>query len=144
MSDLDISGIGYYIAFGYWKLACILQGVYARYVAGAGAGDQGSVDAYPGPGRPPLRDGRRRAGGGAVSPDGSGMTEIFEVHREPALDRPVLVVSLEGWVDAGLGATTAIASLLGQGAQRTASSPSTASTSWTSGPGGRWPTSSTA
>jgi hypothetical protein len=28
-------------------LACILQGVYARYVAGAGAGDQGSVDAYP-------------------------------------------------------------------------------------------------
>ena len=39
--------IGYYTAFGYWKLACILQGVYARYVAGAGAGDQGSVDAYP-------------------------------------------------------------------------------------------------
>jgi aminoglycoside phosphotransferase (APT) family kinase protein len=46
-SDLDLSGIGYYTAFGYWKLACILQGVYARYVAGAGAGDQGSVDAYP-------------------------------------------------------------------------------------------------
>ena len=47
VSDLDVSGIGYYIAFGYWKLACILQGVYARYVAGAGAGDQGSVDAFP-------------------------------------------------------------------------------------------------
>ena len=46
-SDLDISGLGYYTAFGYWKLACILQGVYARYVAGAGAGDQGSVDAFP-------------------------------------------------------------------------------------------------
>jgi aminoglycoside phosphotransferase (APT) family kinase protein len=46
-SDLDTSGIGYYTAFGYWKLACILQGVYARYVAGAGAGDQGSVDAFP-------------------------------------------------------------------------------------------------
>jgi aminoglycoside phosphotransferase (APT) family kinase protein len=46
-SDLDLSGIGYYMAFGYWKLACILQGVYARYVAGAGAGDQGSVDAFP-------------------------------------------------------------------------------------------------
>ena len=39
--------IGYYIAFGYWKLACILQGVFARYVAGAGAGDQGSVDGFP-------------------------------------------------------------------------------------------------
>ena len=47
VSDLDVSGIGYYTAFGYWKLACILQGVYARYVAGAGAGDQGSVDAFP-------------------------------------------------------------------------------------------------
>jgi aminoglycoside phosphotransferase (APT) family kinase protein len=47
VSDLDISGVGYYIAFGYWKLGCILQGVYARYVAGAGAGDQGSVDSFP-------------------------------------------------------------------------------------------------
>jgi hypothetical protein len=26
---------------------CILQGVYARYVADAGAGDQGSVDGFP-------------------------------------------------------------------------------------------------
>jgi aminoglycoside phosphotransferase (APT) family kinase protein len=47
VSDLDLTQIGYYCAFGYWKLACILQGVYARYVAGAGAGDPGSVDAYP-------------------------------------------------------------------------------------------------
>jgi len=43
------------------------------------------------------------------------LTEIFEVHREPVLSSPVLVVALEGWVDAGLGATTAIAALLGQG-----------------------------
>ncbi|HVT41704.1 MAG TPA: PAC2 family protein [Acidimicrobiales bacterium] len=43
------------------------------------------------------------------------MTEIFEVHREPVLKDPLLVVALEGWVDAGLGATTAIASLLGTG-----------------------------
>jgi len=46
-SDLDLTQIGFYCAFGYWKLACILQGVYARYVGGAGAGDQGSVDAFP-------------------------------------------------------------------------------------------------
>jgi aminoglycoside phosphotransferase (APT) family kinase protein len=46
-SGLDVSALGYYVAFGYWKLACILQGVYARYVGGAGAGDQGSVDAFP-------------------------------------------------------------------------------------------------
>jgi len=47
-----------------------------------------------------------------VSPD--RLTEIFEVHGEPVVDRPVLVICLEGWVDAGLGATTAIASLLAQ------------------------------
>jgi hypothetical protein len=35
------------MAFGYWKLACIVQGVYARYVAGATAGDTGSVEAFP-------------------------------------------------------------------------------------------------
>ena len=44
-----------------------------------------------------------------------GLTEIFEVHQEPVLREPILVVALEGWVDAGLGATTAIATLLGQG-----------------------------
>jgi aminoglycoside phosphotransferase (APT) family kinase protein len=47
VSDLDVSGVGYYMAFGYWKLGCILQGVYARYVAGAGAGDKGSVEGFP-------------------------------------------------------------------------------------------------
>ena len=47
VSDLDVSGIDYYRAFGYWKLGCILQGVYARYVAGAGAGDRGSVEGFP-------------------------------------------------------------------------------------------------
>lgn len=46
-SGRDVAGIGYYMAFGYWKLACILQGVYARYLAGARAGDPGSVDQFP-------------------------------------------------------------------------------------------------
>ena len=32
--------IDYYIAFGYWKLACIIAGVYARYAGGA-MGDAG-------------------------------------------------------------------------------------------------------
>ncbi len=47
-SDLDLTHVAYYQAFGYWKLACIMQGVFARYRAGATAGDRGSVDAYPG------------------------------------------------------------------------------------------------
>jgi aminoglycoside phosphotransferase (APT) family kinase protein len=46
-SGRDLSDIGFYMAFGYWKLACILQGVFTRYSAGAKAGDQTSVDVYP-------------------------------------------------------------------------------------------------
>ncbi len=34
-SGRDVSGVGYHVAFGYWKLACILEGVHSRYVAGA-------------------------------------------------------------------------------------------------------------
>ena len=30
-----VASIDFYIAFGYWKLACILEGVYARYLGGA-------------------------------------------------------------------------------------------------------------
>ncbi len=39
-SGRDVSQIGFYVALGYWKLACILQGVLVRYRAGA-MGDQG-------------------------------------------------------------------------------------------------------
>jgi aminoglycoside phosphotransferase (APT) family kinase protein len=46
-SSLDLSHVAYYQAFGYWKLACIIQGVFARYSAGAAGGDQGSVAEYP-------------------------------------------------------------------------------------------------
>ncbi len=35
VSGRDVSTIDFYMAFGYWKLACILEGVYARYVGGA-------------------------------------------------------------------------------------------------------------
>jgi len=34
-SGRDVGAIDYYVAFGYWKLACILEGVYARYRGGA-------------------------------------------------------------------------------------------------------------
>jgi aminoglycoside phosphotransferase (APT) family kinase protein len=45
-SGRDLSRLDFYVAFGYWKLACILQGVYARYVGGATAGDRSSVDGF--------------------------------------------------------------------------------------------------
>jgi aminoglycoside phosphotransferase (APT) family kinase protein len=43
-SGRDVSTIPFYTAFGYWKLACIMQGVYARYLGGAGGGDSGTFD----------------------------------------------------------------------------------------------------
>jgi aminoglycoside phosphotransferase (APT) family kinase protein len=43
----DLANLEYYVAFGYWKLACILQGVLARYLAGAGGGDRtGGVELF--------------------------------------------------------------------------------------------------
>lgn len=34
-SGRDVSNIDFYTAFGYWKLACIVEGVYARYIGGS-------------------------------------------------------------------------------------------------------------
>ena len=35
LSGREVGDVGYYVAFGYWKLACILEGVFARYAGGA-------------------------------------------------------------------------------------------------------------
>ena len=45
-SGRDLSSLDFYVAFGYWKLACILQGVYHRYMGGAAAGDRSGIDAF--------------------------------------------------------------------------------------------------
>jgi aminoglycoside phosphotransferase (APT) family kinase protein len=44
-SGRDLSQIDFYIAFGFWKLACIVEGVYARYIGGA-MGDSGDTSAF--------------------------------------------------------------------------------------------------
>ena len=33
-SGRDVTSVEYFVAFGYWKLACIVEGVYARYKGG--------------------------------------------------------------------------------------------------------------
>ena len=43
-SGRDIADLDFYISFGYWKLACILEGVYSRYMAGAGGGDRSGFE----------------------------------------------------------------------------------------------------
>ncbi|HEX7442625.1 MAG TPA: phosphotransferase family protein [Acidimicrobiales bacterium] len=45
VSGRDLSEIDYYVAFGYWKLACIIEGVYARYKGGA-MGDRGEAGSF--------------------------------------------------------------------------------------------------
>ena len=45
-SGRDLSDIEYYVAFGYWKLACIVEGVYARYAHGAMGAAADGFDAF--------------------------------------------------------------------------------------------------
>jgi aminoglycoside phosphotransferase (APT) family kinase protein len=47
-SGRDVSAVDFYVAFGYWKLACILEGVYARYKGGAmgSSGDPAAHDVF--------------------------------------------------------------------------------------------------
>ena len=46
-SGRDVSDVGYYTAFAYWKLACIIEGVYARYQAGVmGTTDASQYDGF--------------------------------------------------------------------------------------------------
>ncbi len=44
-SPLDLSDIGTYVAFSYWKVACINQGVWSRYAAGQKAAEGVDVEA---------------------------------------------------------------------------------------------------
>jgi aminoglycoside phosphotransferase (APT) family kinase protein len=45
-SGRDLTRLDFYVAFGYWKLACILEGVFARYKAGHAGGDRGAYEAF--------------------------------------------------------------------------------------------------
>jgi aminoglycoside phosphotransferase (APT) family kinase protein len=45
-SGRDVSQLDFYVAFGYWKLACILEGVFARYAGGAMGGDRSGYDGF--------------------------------------------------------------------------------------------------
>lgn len=47
-SGRDVSGLDFYVAFGYWKLACIVEGVYARYAGGAMGGDRSGFEGFAG------------------------------------------------------------------------------------------------
>ena len=44
-SGRDLADLPFYVAFGHWKLACISEGVYARYATGAMGSGQAVLDA---------------------------------------------------------------------------------------------------
>ncbi len=46
VSGRDLGELDVYVAFAYWKLACILEGVYARYVGGA-LGERAAAELEP-------------------------------------------------------------------------------------------------
>ena len=74
MSGRDLSGIDYYIAFAYWKLACILEGVYARYLGGAlGELDPSQFDDF----RVQVDE---RVGAGGRADGATAMTDAYELH----------------------------------------------------------------
>jgi aminoglycoside phosphotransferase (APT) family kinase protein len=45
-SGRDVSALDFYVSFGYWKLACILEGVFARYAGGAMGGDRSGYESF--------------------------------------------------------------------------------------------------
>ena len=47
VSGRDLSQLPFYVSFAYWKLACILQGVYYRYLGGAlGSRDPAELEPF--------------------------------------------------------------------------------------------------
>jgi aminoglycoside phosphotransferase (APT) family kinase protein len=45
-SGRDVSDLPYYVAFAHWRLACIIEGVYVRYAAGAMGGDPSAAAGF--------------------------------------------------------------------------------------------------
>ena len=45
-SGRDVSGLDFYVAFSFWKLACIIEGVYTRYAGGAMGADGADVASF--------------------------------------------------------------------------------------------------
>ena len=79
----DLADLDFYVAFGYWKLACILEGVYARYAGGARGGDQSGLPRLRRPGRSALAASAAKIAGRL---DGGGPTRR-RVGPEPAVVR---------------------------------------------------------
>ncbi len=132
VSGRDLSQLPFYVSFAYWKLACILQGVYYRYLGGA----LGSVDAAE------LEPFVAQIDAAATPrhgiPRGTRVSDPFALHEPlPSLQTPVLVVMLTGWIDASGAAAAAMTDVARGHWRRDHWRRSTATRSSTTGHAGR-------
>ena len=79
----DLAQLDFYVAFAYWKLACILEGVYARYLGGA-LGERDPAELAPF--KLQVERGRARRPTDAL--ERAAMTDPYDVlvERRPTLD----------------------------------------------------------
>ncbi len=107
VSGRDLSELDFYVAFGFWKLACIVEGVYARYLGGA-LGDRDPAELAPFAAQVDGGDhqGRRAPGAARKRCPTTGSSP-----RSPTFDEPVLIVMLSGWIDASGAAAAAMGAL---------------------------------
>ena len=104
MSGRSIEHLDFYVAFAYWKLACILEGVYSRYLGGA-LGERSAAELAPF-----KLQVESAASESERYLERAVVTEPFEwLVDEPMLHEPVLVVALTGWIDAAAAGATAAA-----------------------------------
>src|SRR5207245_130188 len=45
-SGRDVDAIPYFVAFSFWRLACILEGVLARHLSGARGDSDADIDSF--------------------------------------------------------------------------------------------------
>ena len=88
-----MSRIDYYVAFGYWKLACIVEGVYARYVGAGAMGRERSgpeFDVF-------AQQVEMLAQAAAGGPRAVGLTvSLYEIHEWSTSTAPLLIMAPRG------------------------------------------------
>ena len=111
VSGRDLSNLDFYVAFGYWKLACILEGrvrpLPRRRARRARPRRAGAVQ---GCRSTAARSDGRRSTLERTDDDADGPLASCR-RRLPVLDEPVLVVMLTGWIDASGAAAAAMSTI---------------------------------
>jgi aminoglycoside phosphotransferase (APT) family kinase protein len=93
LTGRDVSGIGYYVAFGYFKLAVVLEGIHARYQQGKTVGEGFEQEGFAAVAHRPCTPGPRRTAQHLTGPTlgakpDNRTTAAPDQARRPAQHRP--------------------------------------------------------